>query len=119
MQAIYAAHHRQEIACDEPAVQDSGCAGSPIDAPELTVIPGSTKNTISWTSVPNASFYQVFRTEGVYKCSQGKVLLATVPSSVTDFTDTGLQNGREYYYIVVPKGKTLIILNSNSQLSIL
>lgn len=90
MQAIYAAHNRQEIACDEPPVQDSGCNDSPRDAPQLTVTPGSMENFVSWTAVTDASYYQVFRTEGVYKCSQGKVLVATVSSDVLNYTDTGL-----------------------------
>lgn len=70
MRAIFAAHNRQEIACDEPTVQDSGCNDSPKEAPQLTVTPGSMENIVSWTSVADASFYQVFRTEGVYKCQQ-------------------------------------------------
>ena len=90
MQVIYAAHNRQEIACDEPTVQDSGCEDAPEEAPQLTVTPGSFENFLSWTSVPSASYYQVFRTEGVYKCSQGKVLLTTTPSDVLNYTDTGL-----------------------------
>lgn len=104
MQAIFAAHNRQEIACDTPTVQDSGCSGTPRVAPEVTVISGSMQNIITWTSVSNATNYQVFRTEGVYKCAQGKVLLATLPSDTLNFTDTGLMNGREYFYIVIPKG---------------
>ena len=38
------------------------------------------------------------------KSEQGKVLLATLDSSILTYEDTGLANGREYYYIVVPKG---------------
>lgn len=90
MQAIYAAHNRQEIACDEPTVQDSGCEDSPNDAPLLTLTPGSMENHLSWTSVINASYYQVFRTEGVHKCNQGKVLLNTMSADVLNYTDTGL-----------------------------
>jgi hypothetical protein len=104
MQAIFAAHNRQEIACDEPTVHDSGCNDSPRDAPELIVTPGSMENLVSWSSVADAVYYQIFRTEGVYGCSQGKVLLATVSSNVLNYTDTGLMNGREYYYLVIPKG---------------
>eukprot|EP00804_Cyclotella_cryptica_P028860 CCRYP_008443-RA/>CCRYP_008443-RA protein AED:0.06 eAED:0.06 QI:0/0.93/0.88/1/1/1/17/370/2761 len=104
MQAIFAAHNRQEIACDTPTVQDSGCSGTPQEAPEVNVIPGSMENIIQWTSVNDATNYQVFRTEGVYKCAQGKVLLATLPSDTLNFTDSGLMNGREYFYIVIPKG---------------
>jgi hypothetical protein len=59
---------------------------------------------LSWTAVAGASKYQVFRTEGLEQCGQGKVLLATLSSSTRTFTDEGLANKREYYYIVLPKG---------------
>jgi hypothetical protein len=102
MQAIFDAFNDQEIACNTPARQDSGCSGTPNVAPVVTVTPGDTTAIISWKSVAGATNYQVFRTEGVKKCGQGKVRLATTTSLM--FTDTGLMNGREYYYIVIPKG---------------
>ncbi|KAL7486168.1 hypothetical protein ACHAW6_011765 [Cyclotella cf. meneghiniana] len=105
MTAIYAAHNRQEIACKRPTVRDSGCLDTPQEAPTLNIVSGSMKNILMWTSVSNAIEYQVFRTEGVSKCAQGKVLLATVPSNTMNYTDTGLMNGRDYFYIVIPKGK--------------
>lgn len=64
MQAIFSAHNRQQIACDTPVVQDSGCVGKPTDAPNITVVPGSMENVVTWTAVTNAVNYQVFRTEG-------------------------------------------------------
>ena len=102
MNAIYEAFNTQEIACNTPSVKDSGCGGTPQVAPQVTVTPGNMQAVISWTPVAGASNYEVFRTEGVNKCSQGKVKLTTTTSS--SFTDTGLMNGREYYYIVIPKG---------------
>ena len=36
------------------------------------------------------------------RCAQGKVLVGE--TSLLTFTDTDLQNGYEYYYIIVPKG---------------
>eukprot|EP00804_Cyclotella_cryptica_P001613 CCRYP_014950-RC/>CCRYP_014950-RC protein AED:0.25 eAED:0.25 QI:503/1/1/1/0.66/0.71/7/281/548 len=105
MRAIYAAHNRQEIACKNPKVRDSGCLDTPPEAPTVNIVSWSMKNIVMWTSVSNAIEYQVFRAEGVSKCSQGKVLLATVPSDIMNYTDTGLMNGRDYYYIVIPKGK--------------
>lgn len=102
MQAIFHAFNDQEIACNTPAVQDSGCSGTPNVAPDVTVTPSDTVAIVSWKSVPGATKYQVFRSEGIKKCGQGKVRLTTTTS--LQFTDTGLMNGREYYYIVIPKG---------------
>jgi hypothetical protein len=104
MQAIFAAHDRQEIACDKPKVKDSGCLDSPGEAPVVSVVAGSMQVTVKWTAVDSATNYQIFRAEGVNKCSQGKVLLATITSDVLNYTDSGLMNGREYYYLVIPKG---------------
>jgi hypothetical protein len=103
MSAIYKAFNDQEIACNTIAVQDSGCSGTPQYPPQVvTVTPLNMGALISWTPVGGASNYQVFRTEGVKKCGQGKVKLATTTS--LSFTDSNLMNGREYYYIVIPKG---------------
>ena len=104
MLAIYNAFNDQEIACSSPTVRDSGCVGNPNQSPVVSATPGDMKTTLSWNSVNGASNYEVFRTEGVNGCEQGKVKLATLPSGIRTFTDTGLQNGREYYYAVIPKG---------------
>jgi hypothetical protein len=102
--AIYNAFNRQEIACNVNTVQDSGCAGtSSLVSPIVTTIPGNQQIQLTWTSVPGATAYQVFRTEGVYQCAQGKVVLDTTLG--LSYVDTGLQNGREYSYIVIPKGE--------------
>ena len=108
MRAIYKAFNDQEIACNLPIVQDSGCSGTPIVAPEVSIIPGDMKAIISWSKVSGASNYEVFRTEGIKQCKQGKVKLTTTTS--LKFTDTGLMNGREYYYIVIPKGMTVLLI---------
>ena len=103
MRAIYNAFNEHEIACNTLTAQDSGCSGTPNVAPLVTVTPGNMQAVISWTAVSGASNYQVFRSEGdVKKCNQGKVKLTTTTS--LSFTDAGLMNGRDYYYIVIPKG---------------
>ena len=103
MRAIYNAFNEHEIACNTLTAQDSGCSGTPNVAPLITVTPGNMQTIISWTAASGASNYQVFRSEGdVKKCNQGKVKLTTTTS--LSFTDTGLMNGRDYYYIVIPKG---------------
>ena len=102
MTAIYDAFNDQEIACGTPTVQDSGCSGTPTTAPNVTTTSGNTSINLSWGAVTGASSYEVFRAEGIYKCDFGKVKIAS--STDTSFTDSGLQNGRDYSYVVIPKG---------------
>ena len=87
---------------DSLTVQDSGCAETPNIAPEVTIIPGNMESYISWTPSGGATNYQVFRTEGLNQCGLGKVKLTTTTS--LSYTDIGLMNGREYYYVVIAKG---------------
>lgn len=104
MKAIYDAFNMHQIACNDLTVQNSGCVGTAeLEKPVVTLSPGNHEMGISWTTEPGVT-YQLFRTEGLQQCSRGKVLLATTTGST--YTDTGLQNGREYSYIVIPKGET-------------
>jgi hypothetical protein len=102
MTAIYDAFNAQEIACQTPPVQDSGCSATPSAAPLVTASPLDKSASLSWGAVTNASSYEVFRTDGVFGCDFGKVRVGeTVGNS---FSDAGLQNGRDYSYVVIPKG---------------
>ncbi|MEO1083812.1 MAG: hypothetical protein AAFY88_06180 [Acidobacteriota bacterium] len=98
MQAIFDAFDRHGIACDTPVVQDSGCDGKPTLAPTVTAGGTDLGATLSWSSVPGASRYKIYRTDGVRQCDYGKALVGETSS--TSFADSGLQNDREYYYIV-------------------
>jgi hypothetical protein len=102
MTAIYNAFNDQEIACNTPTVQDSGCAGSPTSAPVVSGSASDKSASLTWAPVANATEYEVFRTEGVFACDFGKVKLGATSGTV--WNDTGLQNGRDYSYIVIPKG---------------
>jgi len=102
MGAIFAAFDRHGAACGAPAVVDSGCAVTPVSPPIVTVTPGDKSATLTWTSVMAATEYEIFRTDGVFGCDFGKVKVGN--TNGLTFTDTGLQNGREYYYVVIPKG---------------
>ncbi len=104
MRAIYEAFNDQEIACSSPSVKDSGCSGTPDAVPVVSVVSGDKRAVLSWGAVSGASNYQIYRTEGVKECGQGKVLLGTTGG--LSFTDEGLMNGREYYYVVIPKGSS-------------
>ena len=102
MSAIFDAFDRLEIACLTPTPQNSGCAGIPTTAPTVTVSAFDRGASLSWNSIAGATKYQVFRADGVFGCSFGKVKVGETTG--TSFSDTGLQNGREYSYIVIPIG---------------
>jgi len=102
MQAISAAFTRHEIACATPTVTVAGCAGGPTAAVSATINPNDTGADLTWAAVPNATRYKIYRTDGEFGCNFGKALVATTTSLF--FHDTGLQNGREYSYIVAPFG---------------
>ncbi len=88
MTAIYAAFNRHAIACQTPTAQNSGCASGPTQAPVLTVTPTSMGASLSWTSVPGAANYYVFKGTGTWACDMERVKIATVTG--TSYTDTTL-----------------------------
>jgi hypothetical protein len=102
MTAIYNAFNDQEIACSTPVVQDSGCVGIATSAPVLTSSVLDKEIGLSWNAVTGADSYEVFRTDGVFGCDFGKVRVGETVS--TTWNDPGLQNGRDYSYVVIPKG---------------
>ena len=102
MGAIFQAFDDQEIACGTPTVQDSGCSGTPTAAPNVSGTPLDKSVSLSWGAVAGTTEYEVFRTDGVFACDFGKVRLGSTTG--TSWTDSGLQNGRDYSYVVIPKG---------------
>ncbi len=102
MAAIFAAFNRHGIACATPTVTTAGCSGTPTEVPTVTAVALDRGVALSWTASTGATEYRVYRTEGVFQCSFGKELIATV--SGLSFKDGGLKNGREYYYQVIPVG---------------
>jgi hypothetical protein len=102
MSAIRAAFERHEIHCATPAVVDSGCAGGPTTAPTLVATPTAGGVDLAWTAVPGAATYAVYRTEGARSCMPGKTRIGE--TAATQFSDSGLQDGRRYFYSVLPVG---------------
>jgi hypothetical protein len=102
MTALHAAFNRHGIACNVPAPQNGGCAGGPTAAPTLSGNASTGKAALSWTSVPGATGYWVYRSEGHAGCNFGKTRIADVTG--LSFNDTGLLNGRQYYYNIVAHG---------------
>jgi hypothetical protein len=105
MTAIFAAFNRHSIACATPAPVNSGCVGGPVAAPVLTAVPQDQGVRLTWTAVPNASRYYVYRTEGVNGANFGKVKVAEVTG--LSFVDTNLMNGRTYFFNILPVGTNL------------
>jgi hypothetical protein len=107
MTAIFAALDRHQIACAPPVgppVQNSGCAGGPTQAPTLNGTPTAGGAQLNWNAVSGAQKYQVLRTEGVKGCDFGKVKIAEVTG--TSFLDSGLLDGFDYLYSVMPVGSS-------------
>ncbi len=104
MTAIRAAFERHEIHCATPAPVDSGCADGPTQAPVVTAAALDRAVRVSWTGVPNATAYLVYRGDGIDGCNFGRPIIAD--TTALSFIDEGLQNGRMYSYSVVPYGET-------------
>ena len=102
MTAIRAAFERHEIHCATPAPTNSGCLGGPTQAPVVTLEGQDRSIALTWTAVPGAARYVVYRGEGVNPCDMGKVIVGE--TSQLSFLDTGLQNGRDYSYAVAAVG---------------
>jgi Calx-beta domain len=102
MAAINSAFTRHQLQCNVPAVVNSGCAGGPTTATTLTAVATGGGVNLSWTPVAGASMYGVFRTEGVQGCNYGKIKIGETAN--TNFSDTGLLDGRSYFYSILPIG---------------
>ena len=106
MDAIAAAFDAHEIGCTPanggPTVTVNGCAGTPTDQPVVTVASTDMGADLSWDPITGAASYNVYRTDGERACDFGKERVASTTG--TTFSDSGLMNGRPYYYVVVPMG---------------
>lgn len=86
--------------------------GTPIAAPTgLVATPGNNKVDLSWTAVPGATGYRVFRstTNGAFSPSQPP--LGT--SQTNSYPDNTANNGTPYYYIVRATNNVGESANSN------
>ena len=102
MTAIFNAFNRHAMACPTPAALNAGCPLAPSAAPSVNVAPLPNGAKLTWNPVPNAERYWVFRTDGIHGCEFGKERIAVATG--TEYTDTGLLDGREYFYTVEAVG---------------
>jgi len=99
MDAIYNAFNRHGIACSSPTVQSLGCENAPSESVVINASRGEDGSaTLRWDPMPGVGKFYVFRTEGTKECNKGRVLVGT--TNDTQFTDTDLLNGFDYYYTV-------------------
>ena len=79
------------------SAQVSATPIAPPAAPtELTASPGNTQATLSWTASSGATSYHVKRST----TSGGPYTQIAAPTA-TNYTDTGLTNGKPYFYVVL------------------
>jgi hypothetical protein len=104
MTALFNAFNRHGIACNMPTPRNGGCAGGPTGQPALAAAPGPFSAVLSWSAVPGASRYWVFRTEGHAGCDLGKTRIAETTG--LSFTDAQVAPGRGYSYNVVAAGSS-------------
>jgi subtilisin-like proprotein convertase family protein len=100
--AIFAAFNRHKIACGaagDASNQNSTTCPS-IGATVLSATAGSGAAQLNWTTVANATGYNILRNDA--SCAAGSTIVATVAG--TTFTDTNLANGFAEYYSVQAVG---------------
>ena len=102
MPAIRAAFERHEIHCATPFPVTSGCFGGPTAAAVLTAQPRDRAVSLAWTAVPNAARYAVYRVEGANGSASGRSKIAEVTG--LSYVDATLQNGQQYFFLVLPMG---------------
>lgn len=81
-----------------------------LNAPVLSAAGSDRKVILNWTSVNDAQFYKVYRsttTGGPYKS------IATTTAGAIVFSDSGIENGKTYYYVVSAVNAGGESLNSN------
>ncbi|MCH9649428.1 MAG: immune inhibitor A [Deltaproteobacteria bacterium] len=102
IEGIFSAFDRHGIACATPTPTDSGCAGTPATAPVVAGAAIDRGADLSWAAVAGATKYKIYRTDGVFGCDFGKILVGETTGLT--FQDSGLQNGRDYFYTVAAIG---------------
>ena len=88
-------------------------ASVPSGPANLTVTPGNTAATLSWTASGSGSptSYTVYR--GTMSDGEANTAVGTVNGTTTTFTDTGLHNGSTYFYNVAANNNVGVSADSN------
>jgi fibronectin type 3 domain-containing protein len=88
-------------------------ASVPSGPANLTATPGSTGATLKWTASTSGSptSYSIYR--GTATDGEAVTPVATVSGTTTTFTDTGLTNGKTYFYNVAANNSVGVSPDSN------
>jgi fibronectin type 3 domain-containing protein len=88
-------------------------ASVPSGPTNLTVTPGNTTATLSWTGSTSGSptSYSIYR--GTASDGEATTPVGTVNGTTTTFTDTGLTNGKTYFYNVAANNSVGVSPDSN------
>ena len=88
-------------------------ASVPSGPTNLTVTPGSTGATLKWTASTSGSptSYSIYR--GTATDGEAITAVGTVSGTTTTFTDTGLTNGKTYFYNVAANNSVGVSPDSN------
>ena len=88
-------------------------ASVPSGPANLTVTPGNTTATLHWTASTSGSptSYNIYR--GTISDGEANTPIATVSGTTTTFTDTGLTNGKTYFYNVAASNSVGVSPDSN------
>lgn len=88
-------------------------ASVPSGPTNLTVTPGNTSATLQWTASTSGSptSYTIYR--GTISDGEANTPIATVSGTTTTFTDTGLTNGKTYFYNVAANNAVGVSPDSN------
>src|SRR5450631_335435 len=88
-------------------------ASVPSGPTNLTVTPGNTTATLSWTGSTSGSptYYSIYR--GTASDGEATTPVGTVSGTTTTFTDTGLHNGTTYFYNVAANNSVGVSSDSN------
>ncbi|MET0555256.1 MAG: endopeptidase [Vicinamibacteria bacterium] len=100
--AIFAAFDRHGIACGVAPQPSPPCGIVAQGQPTLKVVDGVIANFLSWTEVPGAQTYSVFKSDGPAGCSSGKTKIANV--AYRSYADIQVAAGHPYFYVVVAEG---------------
>ncbi|MDQ2873435.1 MAG: discoidin domain-containing protein [Actinomycetota bacterium] len=88
-------------------------ASVPSGPTNLTVSPGTTSATLHWTASASGSptSYNIYR--GTISDGEATTPVGTVSGTTTSFTDTGLTNGKTYFYNVAANNGVGVSPDSN------
>jgi hypothetical protein len=97
---IWDAFDAHGIACGARPAETSQCLT--LATPALTAVANAGAVELDWDLVPGADSYRVYRNS--FGCNRGLMPIGEANSTMTEFSDTVVANGTEYFYSVQSVG---------------